>query len=116
MIDIRRATDADWSSLWPIFKAVVAKGDSFLYPPDTTAEEAFGIWMSPAVTTYFEVDRQDADGEGVFVGNGVMDGQTHAFLLTVAAPEPGSACLLLADILPLALTILSRCRRRPGGA
>ncbi len=42
----RRATDADWEQIWPIFEAVVRDGDTYPYPPDTSREQARGLWMS----------------------------------------------------------------------
>jgi len=34
-----------WPEIWTIFHAVVATGDTYPYPPETTEEEAFSIWM-----------------------------------------------------------------------
>jgi len=51
-LEIRRATDADFDGIWEIFHAVVAKGDTYLYEPETTKEEGRTIWMSPALSTY----------------------------------------------------------------
>lgn len=61
MLEIRRAVGADWNAIWPIFQAVVAQGDSFVYAPETTREEAFALWMSPAAAVYVAVE----DGEVV---------------------------------------------------
>lgn len=52
MLSIRRATDADWDSLWEIFHAVVRKGDTYSYAPETTQEEGRALWMAPAGWTY----------------------------------------------------------------
>jgi ribosomal protein S18 acetylase RimI-like enzyme len=56
MIEIRRAIASDWESIWPLFQAVIAEGDSFVYPPDTTEEEAFEIWMSSPASTYVALE------------------------------------------------------------
>ena len=42
----RRATQDDWSQIWPIFEAVVRAGDTYPYLPDTTEEDARGLWLS----------------------------------------------------------------------
>ncbi len=44
----RRATDADWPQIWPIFEAVVRAGDTYPYLPDTTEDEARVLWLSGA--------------------------------------------------------------------
>ena len=51
-VRIRRATDADWPAIWPIFSAVVALGDTYTYAPDITELEARRAWMGPAIATY----------------------------------------------------------------
>lgn len=60
-LEIRRAGDHDFDGIWEIFHAVVAKGDTYLYDPDTTKEEARKIWMAPGIFTYVAL----LDGEVV---------------------------------------------------
>ena len=55
MIEIRKAIAADWEAIWPIFQAVIRQGDAFVFAPDTTKEEAFGICMSSGLTTYVAI-------------------------------------------------------------
>lgn len=52
MIEIRKATDADFEGIWPIFQQVVARGDTYVYAPETTKEQARAIWMAEGVSTY----------------------------------------------------------------
>ena len=42
---IREYTDADWPSVWPIFREVVASGDTFAYDPGWSSEEARDVWV-----------------------------------------------------------------------
>ncbi len=56
MTDIRPATAADWPSLWEIFRAVVATGDTYPYGPDTTEEEAKALWIDAPQATYVAVE------------------------------------------------------------
>lgn len=42
----RRATEADWPSIWSIFREVVAGGDTYPYSPTTTVDEARAQWMN----------------------------------------------------------------------
>ncbi len=42
---IREALDADFDAIWPIFRAIVSKGDAYAYPVDTGKAEAHRLWM-----------------------------------------------------------------------
>ena len=44
---IRRATEEDWSAIWPIFEAVVREGETYAYPVGLTSEAAQRLWMEP---------------------------------------------------------------------
>lgn len=52
---IRRAQDADFDGIWEIFHAVVAKGDTYIYDPGTTRDEARSIWMTPVGQTWVAI-------------------------------------------------------------
>ena len=60
---IRRATEANWPLLWPIWHEIVSAGDTYLWAPETTEAEARDVWMlpRPAETWLAEID-------GVVVG------------------------------------------------
>src|SRR6185295_19694527 len=49
---IRRAEESDFDGIWEIFHAVVAKGDTYAYDPETTKEQARALWMAPGLSTY----------------------------------------------------------------
>ena len=42
---IREYIDSDWSSIWPIFRAVVAAGDTYAYDPEWSSDEARNVWV-----------------------------------------------------------------------
>ena len=42
---IREYTDADWPSVWPIFREVVAAGDTYAYDPAWSPEQARAVWV-----------------------------------------------------------------------
>ncbi len=42
---VRDYTDADWPSVWTIFREVVAAGETYAYDPDWSSEEARGVWV-----------------------------------------------------------------------
>jgi L-amino acid N-acyltransferase YncA len=43
-MQIREYTDTDWPSVWPIFREVVAAGDTFAYDPGWSSEQAKTVW------------------------------------------------------------------------
>jgi L-amino acid N-acyltransferase YncA len=51
-IEIRLAEDPDFDGIWEIFHQVVERGDTYGYPPGTTREQAYQIWMSKTLSTY----------------------------------------------------------------
>ena len=56
---IRTATDADWPQIWPVFRGIVAAGETYAYPEDLTAESARSYWMAePPGTTVVAVDAE----------------------------------------------------------
>jgi ribosomal protein S18 acetylase RimI-like enzyme len=61
-MEIRRAKDDDFGALWPIFRAVIATGDTYVFAPDTSREDAFSYWFGPGVASYV------AEDEGRIVG------------------------------------------------
>ena len=44
-MNIREATDNDFDAIWPIFNEIASAGETYAYPPETTKEEAFQLWM-----------------------------------------------------------------------
>jgi L-amino acid N-acyltransferase YncA len=44
-VDIRAATDEDWSRIWPFFAAIVEAGETYAYPDGLTPETARALWM-----------------------------------------------------------------------
>jgi GNAT superfamily N-acetyltransferase len=45
---IRVARDDDWPSIYPIFSAIVAAGESYAYPANLPLEDARVLWMEGA--------------------------------------------------------------------
>jgi hypothetical protein len=52
MVEIRRATEADWEDIWPIVNEVFSRGDTYPYPPHTEKEKVYEIWMISPTATY----------------------------------------------------------------
>ena len=62
-LDIRPATDDDWSRIWPIWHQVVAAGDTFAYDPETTSDDARSMWLAPPPEeTWLAADGDDVVG------------------------------------------------------
>lgn len=56
---IREATSEDFDRIWPIFREIVAAGDTYAYPRDISTEEALEAWIEVPQATYVAED----DGE-----------------------------------------------------
>ena len=52
MITIKRAQVSDFDSIWQIFHQVIASGDTYVYDPETTKDEARAIWMGEGIETF----------------------------------------------------------------
>lgn len=44
-LEFREASAGDWPSIWPIFREVLAAGDTYTYPPDMPEQDARAAWM-----------------------------------------------------------------------
>jgi ribosomal protein S18 acetylase RimI-like enzyme len=53
---IRRALEQDFEAMWPIFRAVVATGTTYVFAPDTPREAAFDYWFGPGVVSFVGED------------------------------------------------------------
>ena len=65
-LTIRPARDDDWGAIWAIFAAVVARGDTYAYPPDVAEADARRLWLAPGVATWV------AESDGAVVGTYVL--------------------------------------------
>ena len=51
-MQIRPLSDADWSTFYPVFREVVAAGETYAYPEGLSSSEAHDLWVEspPGVT------------------------------------------------------------------
>ena len=56
---IRRATNTDADAIWRIFHAVVARGDTYTFLPDTHRDDAIAYFMGPGIASWVI---EDANG------------------------------------------------------
>ena len=66
MVSIRQAAASDSDAIWEIFRAVVAPGDTYVFAPDISREEALAYWMEASVRCYV------AERDGVVVGTYIL--------------------------------------------
>ena len=64
MIDIRKAAESDEPAVWQIIKAVIAGGDTYVFPPETPRDEMLEYWYAP--DKYVYVAEQDDEIVGTF--------------------------------------------------
>lgn len=62
MVKIRLATAQDFDEIYRIFKAVIAKGDTYINRAETTRQEIEAKWMNKDVKTFI------AENDGKIVG------------------------------------------------
>jgi len=55
MIEIRPAELHDHDTIWEIFRAVVATGDTYTFPPNISREDALSNWLGEDFYTYVAV-------------------------------------------------------------
>ena len=62
MPDIRAATDTDKPEIWKIINAVISRGDTYVFEPETPRDEMLDYWFAPEKHVYV------AEEEGKIVG------------------------------------------------
>jgi len=67
-VRIRTATDDDWPAIWPLWHAIVAAGETYVWSDDTTCDEARQLWMLPPPAEVVVLE----DDEGVVRGSAVL--------------------------------------------
>lgn len=65
MVVIRKAHVGDMDAIWNIFSAVVQTGDTYVFSPDISREEALGYWMADDRYTY--VAEYDGHVAGTYI-------------------------------------------------
>ncbi len=86
-LTIRRATADDWDAIWPIFHAVVSRGETYCYDPDTDREEALRLWMVRPAIAYVAQAGGDVVGTYMLRPNQPCLGAHVANAAFMVAPE-----------------------------
>lgn len=56
-MSIREITEADFEQVWPIFREIVAAGETYAFPPEMTREQAYALWVQAPRKTFVFEDR-----------------------------------------------------------
>jgi L-amino acid N-acyltransferase YncA len=55
-MNIKEADETDFEAIWPIFRDIVSKGETYTYSRTTTKAEALKIWIKSPLKTYIFTD------------------------------------------------------------
>ena len=98
-VRIRPFVEADWPQVWPIVRAVVRAGDTFVYDPAMTREEAHATWVeAPPGLTVVAADGPDILGTAKMGPNRQGPGAhvaTASFMVSADARGRGVGTTLL---------------------
>ena len=59
MIKIRHFEEADWAATWKILEPVFRAGETYVFSPDITEEEAHNVWVEMPSATFVAVDENN---------------------------------------------------------
>ena len=68
-VKIIPATDAQSDEIWQIFHEVVAAGDTYVFDPKTTRDQALSYWLSPEAHTFVALDGNQVCGTYILKPN-----------------------------------------------
>ncbi len=76
IIEIRKATNADYEQIWDIIHAVIQTGDTYIFSPSSSKEKMLAIWCAPGKHTYVALVNGKIAGTFVIADN-QMDLGSH---------------------------------------
>ena len=59
MTQIREARNQDFEQIWKIFQPIVAKGETYSYPRNSSKEDAYRIWIKESQKTFVCVENNE---------------------------------------------------------
>ncbi len=68
-MEIRRAVEAEFAAMWPIFQTVIASGTTYIFAADTSYADGFAFWFGPGATSYVAEDGGRVVGMYKFAAN-----------------------------------------------
>jgi GNAT superfamily N-acetyltransferase len=86
-LEIREIGADEFDRVWPISSTVVAAGDTYIYDPAISFEEARGLWATPPARCFEAMDRGEIVGTYCLKPNHVGLGSHVANAGYMVAPE-----------------------------
>lgn len=68
-MDIRAATLTDFTEILPLFQAIIHSGDTYVFTPDTPAQDAYDYWFGNGVRCWVAVHEQRIVGMYKLIDN-----------------------------------------------
>ncbi len=68
----RPASDDDWDEIWPIWRAAVSTGETYLWAPDTNEADARALWMRPPPAEVLLVEDEDGPRPPRILGTALL--------------------------------------------
>ncbi|AHM73148.1 GNAT family N-acetyltransferase [Yersinia hibernica] len=68
-MEIRTAKPADFAEIWPLFQAVISRGDTYVFTPDTPEQDAYNYWFAPGVRCFVALHEQHIVGMYKLIDN-----------------------------------------------
>src|SRR6266481_5238462 len=68
-LQIRRARKEDREAIWQIFRAVVARGDTYVFDPNISRRKALAYWLGPKTRCYVALSDQGIVGSYILKAN-----------------------------------------------
>lgn len=92
-MQIRKAMESDFTSMWAIFHAVVSEGSTYVFAADASRQTAFDYWFGKDIKTYVAEDGGKIVGMYKLVAN-QRDRGAHvanaSFMVDFAAAGKGA--------------------------
>lgn len=68
-MNIRKAKEKDFKEIWPIFKEVISRGDTYVFSPDSKEEDGYSYWFGEGITSYVIEDNGQIVGMYKLIAN-----------------------------------------------
>jgi ribosomal protein S18 acetylase RimI-like enzyme len=69
MLHIRQATTLDSDAIWEIFRAIVARGDTYTFDPGTRRDEGLAYWLHASNWCYVAEEKGNVVGTYILRAN-----------------------------------------------
>lgn len=86
-MQIRKATEADYKSVWDIFKEVIKTGDTYVFDPKTPKSELKKHWFAEYMTTFVAEEENKIFGTYIIKPNQIDLGNHIANCSYMVSPK-----------------------------